>query len=346
MYKIAKEQLSALFAAIGKKMILYMPLYQNGQVNYGIWSQEQRPALEEVNTIKSPKDFFFPQSEGLYTCYWKEKKILLKPEELADQFFVIFGIRGCDIKGIQVLDRVFLADPEDSFYKNRREHGILISQACYQPDETCFCSVFGVEPQDPLGDITTWFVDEWMYWEPKTPKGEQLTKELPMLLEAGNEDLKKKEWEKERIQMLLEKLPYVNLSLDVFKEKEMLELFNSPKWKELYKTCLGCGICTFICPTCQCYDIRDFDTGHGVKRFRCWDSCMYSDFTLMAHGNIRKTQMERFRQRFMHKLIYFPENNKGMFSCVGCGRCVKKCPSSLNIVKVIKSLGVMEDVQL
>jgi heterodisulfide reductase subunit C len=66
---------------------------------------------------------------------------------------------------------------------------------------------------------------------------------------------------------------------------------------------------------------------------------MYSDFTLMAHGNSRKSQVERFRQRFMHKLVYFPSNNDGMYSCVGCGRCLAKCPISMNIVKVIKALG-------
>ena len=103
--------------------------------------------------------------------------------------------------------------------------------------------------------------------------------------------------------------------------------------------CIGCGACTFVCPTCQCYDIKDFNTGNGVQRYRCWDSCMYSDFTMMAHGNNRTSQMQRFRQRFMHKLVYFPANNDGMYSCVGCGRCVEKCPSSLNIVKVIKSMG-------
>ena len=66
---------------------------------------------------------------------------------------------------------------------------------------------------------------------------------------------------------------------------------------------------------------------------------MYSDFTRMAHGNSRKTQKERFRQRFMHKLVYFPDNNEGEFSCVGCGRCVAKCPISMNIAKVAKVLG-------
>ena len=75
-----------------------------------------------------------------------------------------------------------------------------------------------------------------------------------------------------------------------------------------------------------------------MKRFRCWDSCMFSDFTKMAHGNPRLTQKERFRQRFMHKLVYFPENNNGEFGCVGCGRCLVSCPISMNIVKVMKKL--------
>ena len=126
-----------------------------------------------------------------------------------------------------------------------------------------------------------------------------------------------------------------NLSKE-FREA-LKEKFDSPLWEELYKPCLACGTCTFVCPTCQCYDIKDYDTGHGIKRYRCWDSCMYSDFTMMAHGNNRTSQMQRFRQRFMHKLVYFPANNDGMYSCVGCGRCVEKCPSSLNIVKVIKA---------
>ena len=103
--------------------------------------------------------------------------------------------------------------------------------------------------------------------------------------------------------------------------------------------CLGCGTCTFVCPTCQCYDIRDFNTGDGVVRFRCWDSCMYSDFTKMSAGNPRLTQLERFRQRFMHKLVYFPANNNGEYGCVGCGRCLAKCPISMNIVKVAKTLA-------
>ena len=66
---------------------------------------------------------------------------------------------------------------------------------------------------------------------------------------------------------------------------------------------------------------------------------MYSDFTQMSAGQPRLTQMDRFRQRFMHKLVYYPERNDGIFGCVGCGRCLAKCPISMNIVKVMKTLG-------
>ena len=59
----------------------------------------------------------------------------------------------------------------------------------------------------------------------------------------------------------------------------------------------------------------------------------------MAHGNPRVSQLERFRQRFMHKLVYYPANNNGLKGCVGCGRCLAKCPISMNIVKVAKSLA-------
>ena len=141
----------------------------------------------------------------------------------------------------------------------------------------------------------------------------------------------------------MKKLPLAALTTDRFGGGKTKELFDDPAWAELSSTCLGCGTCTFVCPTCQCYDIKDFNTGHGVVRFRCWDSCMYSDFTKMAHGNNRNSQKERFRQRFMHKLVYYPENNEGLFSCVGCGRCLSRCPISMNIVKVMKKLGGKEN---
>ncbi len=335
MKRIAKENLSALFQLIAESQALYVPVNNGGQVNFANWSEDAEVNLDALKTVKSPKDAFFPQSENLYTCYRDGKKIQIEPEELQKQNFVVFGMKACDVKGVEVLDKVFLAEPVDTFYAARRAHGTIVAMACHEPEETCFCKVFGIDCADPVADVATWMVEGELYWKALTEKGEALTATVASLLTDTDETTV--EEAKNAIHSIVEKLPYSNLSLEGWNGDVLSEKFDSPVWEELYKPCLACGTCTFVCPTCQCYDIKDYDTGHGIKRYRCWDSCMYSDFTMMAHGNNRTSQMQRFRQRFMHKLVYFPANNDGMYSCVGCGRCVEKCPASLNIVKVIKA---------
>lgn len=338
MYKIKKENLSALFQLIAGSQELYLPVKNGNQTNFAAWSDTAQVDLDTLKTVKSPKDAFFPQSENLYTCVRDGKKLSVEPQALKDQDFVVFGMRACDVKGVEVLDKVFLSEPVDSFYAARRSHGTMVAMACHEPEESCFCKVFGVDCAQPDADVAVWMSGDTMYWKSLTDKGDALTNTAAELLESADAaDEEKVEAEKAAVKNIVEKLPYSNLSLEGWNGDALKEKFESPIWEELYKPCLACGTCTFVCPTCQCYDIKDYDTGHGVTRYRCWDSCMYSDFTMMAHGNNRTSQMQRFRQRFMHKLVYFPANNDGMYSCVGCGRCVEKCPSALNIVKVIKS---------
>ena len=337
MYKIAKENLSALFRMIAASHDLYLPVKVCGQVNFKAWSEDAEVDLDTLKTVKSPKDAFFPQNENLYTVTKENKKLKIEPEALRDKPFVVFGMKACDVQAVTVLDNVFLAEPVDTYYAARREHGTIVALACHEPEESCFCKVFGIDCAEPAADVAAWFVEGSLYWKALTEKGEALTEAVKELLADADKEEDKVEAEKEAIRAVVEKLPYSKLSLEGWNGDALTEKFNSELWEQLYKPCLACGTCTFVCPTCQCYDIKDYDTGHGVQRYRCWDSCMYSDFTMMAHGNNRTSQMQRFRQRFMHKLVYYPANNNGMYSCVGCGRCVEKCPASLNIVKVIKS---------
>ncbi len=338
MYKIAKENLSALFQKIAESFELYLPVKTAGQTNFAAWNADAEVDLDTLKTVKSAKDAFFPQSEGLYTVKKEGKKMSVEPESLKEQDFVVFGMKACDVKGLEVLDNVFLADPVDTFYAARRDHGTIVAMACHEPEETCFCKVFGVDAAAPASDVAVWTVGEDLYWKAQSEKGEALTERVKELLaDADASGEAEVEAEKEAIHKIVEKLPYMNLSLEGWNGDALSEKFDSPVWEELYKPCLACGTCTFVCPTCQCYDIKDYTAGTTVSRYRCWDSCMYSDFTMMAHGNNRTSQMQRFRQRFMHKLVYYPANNDGMYSCVGCGRCVEKCPQALNIVKVIKA---------
>ncbi|MBE7039947.1 MAG: 4Fe-4S ferredoxin [Ruminococcaceae bacterium] len=338
MLRIAKDNLTALFREIAKSQSLFLPVKNAGQTNYGIWTEDKEADLDTLKTVKSAKDIFFPQSETLYTCFKDGKKIEIKPQELEKEKFVVFGMRACDIEGIKVLDKVFLSDPVDSFYKARRDHATIVALSCSEPEESCFCSAFGIDCAEPIADVRITLVGDSYIWEALSQKGEELTQSLKTVL-IDDADEKALKEEKEKIRNIVEMLPLSDLSLDGFSGDSVSEKFDSPIWEELYKPCLACGTCTFVCPTCQCYDIKDYTTNKGVERYRCWDSCMYSDFTMMAHGNNRTSQMQRYRQRFMHKLCYFPANNDGMYSCVGCGRCVEKCPQGLNIVKVIKAFN-------
>ncbi len=335
MRKIAVCNIDKLFAAIAAERSLYLPVDTDAGAKYEKWS-EGKTLSNALNTVRSAKDFFFPQTENLMDFKVEGKKIEIIDTRTESEDFVIFGVRACDVKSFEILDRVFLCEPVDSYYKSRREHGVIISLACNKPAETCFCATFDIDASNPEGDVVCHIADDTLYLDAKTEKGEALLSNIADLEDCDNTMV---EAQKEIIKSRLAKLPLADLKPDAFGADKTDEFFNAPEWKQLSQSCLGCGTCTFVCPTCQCYDIKDFDTGNGVKRFRCWDSCMYSEFTRMAHGNNRLTQVERFRQRFMHKLVYYPTNNDGLFSCVGCGRCLSSCPISMNIVKVMKALG-------
>ena len=340
MLKIAKSNIPALLERIGGFGGLYLPVKTAGKTNFAPWTETAEVDLCTLKTVRSGKDIFFPQSENLYSVSRTDGKLTITAQELENQDFVVFGMKACDVRGLAVLDKVFLSNPVDSYYAARRAHGTIVSLACSKPDTSCFCGSFGIDCAAPEGDVATWFMGEDLYWKAQTEKGEALTAKVADLLEAAEEAAV--EEAKAAIHAICDKLPLKDLSLAGWGAEAAQTRFDSPIWEELYKPCLACGTCTFVCPTCQCYDIKDYSTGCDTKRYRCWDSCMYSDFTMMAHGNNRTSQMQRFRQRFLHKLAYFPANNDGMFSCVGCGRCVEKCPSHLNIVKVIKAFGKEE----
>lgn len=336
MRKIALNQLDALLAAIAAQQKLYVPIDTAAGAQFAPWSDGCKLS-DALNTVRSPKDFFFPQTETLMKFRMEGKSIEIIDTRTESEPFVVFGVRACDAQAFDVLDRVFLADPVDTYYQNRRTHGVIVTMACTRPHETCFCGTFGIDPAAPAGDVACWKTADALYLDAKTDKGAALLDSVASLTEPADDAAVAAQQTEIRARM--QRLPLANLRADAFGAGKTEAFFNDPAWAALSESCLGCGTCTFVCPTCQCYDIKDFNTGHGVQRFRCWDSCMYSEFTKMSAGQPRLTQLERFRQRFMHKLVYFPTNNDGMFSCVGCGRCVAECPIQMNIVKVMKTLG-------
>ena len=347
MLSIAKDKIDSLFELIGSKQPLYLPVDNNsGKADFARWEKGTKLS-ESLKTTRSAKDFFFPKTEHMvsYELNGQEVKVVDPRKEVED--FVIFGVRACDAKGFTAIDNVYLnMDPVDSYYKNRREHGTVIVLACNDPAKTCFCSTFGIDASlaaSPAGgDVSCWLADGKYYFQANTDKGKAFVENAKTALtdsaDSAVEEVKKD------IKAKVEAQPFAHLDLSKFQGKDMLRIFNSKVWDKVAEPCVGCGTCTYVCPTCMCFDVRDFDTGNGVRQIRCWDSCMYNDFTQMAAENPRHTQKERSRQRFMHKLMYYPMAHEGMYSCVGCGRCVENCPVNMNIVKVIKAINESDDI--
>ncbi len=326
---ITTDNLTELWARLAEESTLYLPVQDGPMVLFQPWQEGVQVDLEAFNSAVSPKDIFLPREETYLNYRCSGQALELDAVE-DDRAITAFGIHPCDLKAIEMLDRVFIEqDPPDNLYQKRRENTTVVALSCTNPDPFCFCGVFDVNPLDaPGADVMAHLVDGSLHLEARTEKGKALLEKAGDLLEDSTVDIAKREVKTADFGLNVKGLP-----------EDLKSRFEDPVWDELYKSCLSCGVCTYVCPTCYCFDVEDY--GHEAKgeRFRCWDSCMFGHFTQMAGGhNPRPSRKERVRQRFMHKLQYYHEAY-GEIACVGCGRCLRSCPVNLDIVQAIKALG-------
>lgn len=334
---VNKERLPELLDSLAQDTILIAPVREEETVTlFKRVSGAGDIALNYTNSDVPPKTFFFPQTEKMLSFNTVGGALEIKKHGETEKM-VLFGVRPCDIKSIQALDPVFNGKFKDDYYADKRENTIIIGLSCPSVLSTCFCGAFGSGPCDGSGaDLMFSDVGDQYYVEINTEKGHSLVEACSEIFSGqGTSEAAKAKRELEKV-----------LSGQFFRKvdlkgiKEILDQnFELPYWERIARKCLGCGICTFTCPTCHCFDIFDHVTGgYTGDRFRCWDSCMFSDFTRMAGGhNPRPSKKERVRNRFMHKLKYHLDRY-GVAGCVGCGRCIAKCPVNMDITAIIKDL--------
>jgi|Deesub1362A_J573_1020465.scaffolds.fasta_scaffold00172_40 ferredoxin len=297
--------------------------------NYFIFREIDNPeriSLNFINTKKSAKEFLFPQNEGLIRYREWIEEILLDSKKRA-----IIGIRPCDAKAITLLDEVFLKGFKDPYYEARRKNTIIIGYACNETGDYCFCSSLGLSPHETEGmDILVTNLGDRNYLEVITDKGDEIIG-LFDVKEVTDEDGKRKhELERKAVESTTRKI--VSDMKDV-----LVNNFNSDYWRKVAFNCIGCGTCTFLCPTCFCFDMLDEGEKEGI-RYRAWDSCQFPLYTLESSShNPRREKWQRLRNRFYDKFLYTVES-KGKVFCVGCGRCISDCPAGVDITEVMNGL--------
>lgn len=325
MMLLPKDKLDALLAKLSEEAVVYVPKEVAGVSKFAPYVSEDAMCLDASNTVLPPKDLLFPQSQKMYHYgVSADGNMFIDPiVESAPQ--VLFGARPCDIASIDRMDEVFFTKGYvDNYYEAKRNLLTTVALACTEPRETCFCESLGLSPNDaPGADIVLHDAGDAYTVTAQTERGEEaLDGAWKPYLTQGDASTNE---------------AHCSLSVDATDlAAKFAKLEDSDElWDAFSIKCLNCGTCTFICPSCYCFDIEQENHCKEGVRFRCWDSCMFSEYTEMAGGhNPRPTKRDRFKNRFMHKLSYFYDRY-GDQLCVGCGRCMEKCPVGVDITVLI-----------
>ena len=148
MKQIAVSGLPQLLEAMAALEALYLPVQQGRSAQFTRYEAGMELS-QDLNTGRSAKDLFFPQVENLVDFQVSGKNIEVVEHRDPGEDFILFGVRACDCRSFDILDRVFLSEPQDTFYASRRSRATVVTLACHAPEETCFCTVFGIDPADP-----------------------------------------------------------------------------------------------------------------------------------------------------------------------------------------------------
>ena len=349
---VSYDALPGWLAELVKDAAVYAPRREGQVVVYRTWTSGEPLELSQRPT-ESAKHVLFPRSEGLFS-FRKEgepenpsQRKLTLTEAPEPGPAVVFGLLSCDARGFFSFDPVYDGSGtkdykdgpiKDPYYLKRRDRTALIVRACKTALRTCFCNWVGGGPAEPQGaDVLATDVDGGFFLQAVTERGKKLLESGSLAAstaaQAKAAGAAHAAAEKSLPQAFGQTPDLSNAP------KALLALFdNTDFWQRQSAGCLSCGTCTYLCPTCYCFNITDESNGLAGARLRNWDTCMSTRFTREASGhNPRSNKGVRLKNRVGHKYSYYPDLHEGRFACTGCGRCIKSCPSSVDIRAIVQN---------
>jgi len=335
MKSVLLTELATFLDAVAGEMDLYVPKQAGEHYVFTRYDREAGgPA--EFNTVRTcvpVKEFLFPLRELAATSAASDKPPDVKP-------FAVFGLKDCDLRSLEVLDKVFAGDEFlDPFYSKRRQAMFVITGDCTEAGESCFCSVFGGKPFAEKGfDLNLSAVDDGFIVDSGSDKGRGfLERHKDLFGKVPDKAIAQRQENRRKVQADLDANNRLKAGMplrDVVEQAQESEVFDSEA-----AGCIECQACTRVCPTCHCFYLYDSKQKDYFTKTKIWDSCMRLGYAAVAGGaNPRKILGDRMRHRMLHKFVYFFDRY-GLHMCVGCGRCVDADAGGMDIRRILLKLS-------
>ena len=285
------------------------------------------------------KKYLFPAQQKLFEARRREQSFEIIASDVVTPRYAFLGVRACELQAMDVQDRVFMGDDyADPHYSARRERAFIVAVNCSQAAATCFCTSMESGPAVHAGHDLS--LTEF------THDGEHL-----FLVEVGSERgtdvLARLEWRTAAVAELAAATlvpertrEAMDRRLDTDGIRELLlDNPEHPHWQAVAERCLSCANCTLVCPTCFCSAVEERNAidGQSAQRWRRWDSCFNTEFSLTHAGGVRSSVRSRYRQWLTHKFATWFDQF-GSSGCVGCGRCIAWCPAGIDITAELAAL--------
>jgi sulfhydrogenase subunit beta (sulfur reductase) len=331
------SKLKPLLATIAETMDVYVPVPAG--THYACRKYDPmgttEPELNEIRMCTPVKEFLFPARELAAVLSGS-----IPPQQAKS--FAVFGLKACDLRSVEILDRVFLEeDFEDPLYSTRREKMFVVSSDCSAPGTSCFCHILEGQPYPENGfDLNVSRVADGFVVQSGSEKGNSfLFAHAALFGEVPDDLLAERAQRRADVQRQVAEAMR-DFHLDAPLSEIVEQRCASDVFEEQVRTCVECQACTRICPTCHCFYLYDTRQPQDYfAKMKMWDSCMRVGHAQVAGGaNPRKMLGDRLRHRLLHKFTYFRERY-GVDMCVGCGRCVDAETGNVDIRTVLKLLN-------